>query len=1172
MKKNEVGATCGEAGSYDSVVNCSVCGAEISRETIEVPATGSHTYNNACDADCNTCGTERTPSDHVYDNACDTSCNVCGVVREITHTPAEAVKKNEVGATCGEAGSYDSVVNCSVCGAEISRETIEVPATGSHTYNNACDADCNTCGTERTPSDHVYDNACDTSCNVCGVVREITHTPAEAVQENKKSATCTTDGSYDSVIKCSVCGYEISRETVTVKTTGHKAGEIKVENNVGPTCTTDGSYDNVTYCTVCSEETSRETITVDALTHTEGAVVVEKEVGATCTTKGSYDNVVYCTVCEEELSRETVTVNATGEHTPAEAARENESAATCGKAGSYDSVVKCSVCGTQISRETIEVPATGKHMYDNACDADCNTCGTERTPSDHVYDNTCDTSCNVCGATRTTTHTPAEAVRENESAATCCNAGSYDSVVYCSVCGEEIGRDTITIPATGNHTFTNYVSDGNATCLADGTQTAKCDNCDATDTIPEEGSELGHEFKNFTSNGDATCVADGTETAKCERCDVTYSRTDVDSKLGHDVIPYDAKPATCIEEGWDAYEACSRCNYSTQSKYFATHTDNDDNKGVCDVCGDEICDHNNTVKTGAVEATCANAGNSAYWYCSDCEKYFSDEDCTKKIEEYSWVINSLPHNFTLYVSDRNATCAADGTKTAKCDNCDAKDTQPDVGSKLNHIHTSQVTTKPTCVDEGVKTFTCMNCGDSYTEAVPATGEHKDVNPVDNACDMCGRTMKFTITFVDYYGAETSQTFKNGANIVFPEPLTESHSFELEFLGWFDQSGYVVPEATATADATYTAKYKVTGFKTESLQLSVEYGAMNAEDETMGIIMYATLFVYTDAKGDFTAPIVKRAGKDVEEIFSFTNEQAFQTITMYRFAFTAEDIAENETFISIGVGDYARHINQVLFKYADALSGIVNSGEGTEAVMTAQQKLIDSMIRYGGAVQDCFEEDDTDVKTYGMLAATSDILSSFDKLDAERIFRDDDNPVISTNFEAATGIFDTMISLEYYYTVNVENVTSVGVIVADSVEELETLHGDFNAATTSTATLYSSETKIIDGKSYYVSTTEGMTINEIEDKYAVIYVTYTVGTETYHHYGDIVEYGIERFAQRQIFEYSPEYDKNNVYIGGEGKVVSSESSYSTEQYVNMLLRILKAHEAAEALEALRAPKD
>lgn len=49
-------------------------------------------------------------------------------------------------------------------------------------------------------------------------------------------------------------------------------------------------------------------------------------------------------------------------------------------------------------------------------------------------------------------HTPAASVRENVVPASCTKAGSYDRVVYCKVCGEEISRTHKTIPATG-HTY-----------------------------------------------------------------------------------------------------------------------------------------------------------------------------------------------------------------------------------------------------------------------------------------------------------------------------------------------------------------------------------------------------------------------------------------------------------------------------------------------------------------------------------------------------------------------------------------------------------------------------------------------------------------------------------------------------------------------------------------------
>ncbi len=86
------------------------------------------------------------------------------------------------------------------------------------------------------------------------------------------------------------------------------------------------------------------------------------------------------------------------------------------------------------------------------------------TPAEAVKENdtpsTCDTLgsydsvayCDVCGKelsrdtvdyTEYAAHTPAEAVKENDTPSTCDTLGSYESVVYCDVCGAELSRDTV---------------------------------------------------------------------------------------------------------------------------------------------------------------------------------------------------------------------------------------------------------------------------------------------------------------------------------------------------------------------------------------------------------------------------------------------------------------------------------------------------------------------------------------------------------------------------------------------------------------------------------------------------------------------------------------------------------------------------------------------------------
>ena len=88
-------------------------------------------------------------------------------------------------------------------------------------------------------------------------------------------------------------------------------------------------------------------------------------------------------------------------------------------------------------------------------------------------------------------------------------------------------------------------------------------------------------------------------------------------------------------------------------------------------------------------------------------------------DSYTETIPAAGHVFGAYVYNNDATEAADGTETAACTICGAKDTRTAAGTKIAHVHnyTAVVTKAATCAEEGVKTYTC-SCGSSYTEAVP----------------------------------------------------------------------------------------------------------------------------------------------------------------------------------------------------------------------------------------------------------------------------------------------------------------------------------------------------------------------------------------------------------------------------------------------------------------------
>lgn len=173
---------------------------------------------------------------------------------------------------------------------------------------------------------------------------------------------------------------------------------------------------------------------------------------------------------------------------------------------------KCTECGTSYGE-------LADHTYGNAtCEAPatCSECrattGDALGHKDENTDHTCDRgcgktdmgihaaasgkhTCEYCGNAVTTCTDFAEVVKPEalKSAADCTNPAVYYK--SCVVCGAN-GTETFTSGEADRHSFTNYVSDGNATCTADGTKTAKCDNCNVTDTLTNTGSKKTHTYEN----------------------------------------------------------------------------------------------------------------------------------------------------------------------------------------------------------------------------------------------------------------------------------------------------------------------------------------------------------------------------------------------------------------------------------------------------------------------------------------------------------------------------------------------------------------------------------------------------------------------------------------------------------------------------------------------------
>lgn len=259
----------------------------------------------------------------------------------------------------------------------------------------------------------------------------------------------------------------------------------------------------------------------------------------------------------------------------------------------------------------------------------------------------------------------------------------------CKKCGAEygiLGHDwgawTPNYASNGTHTrsCTNYCRE---------VDTAKCTGGKATCSAKAVCEVCGGEYGEKDSNNHdlvqheaqaATCTKPGWNAYDtCSRCDyTTYAELPA---LNHDLVNHDAQAATCTEKGWNAYETCSRlgCNYTTYQEIPALKHD--------------------LVHHDAQAATCTEKGWDAYDTCSRC-------DHTTYAE-----LPALNHALEQHAA-KAPTCTEKGWNAYDtCSRCDYT-TYAEL-SALNHDYQA-VTVEPTCETDGYTVFTCSRCKDSYT--------------------------------------------------------------------------------------------------------------------------------------------------------------------------------------------------------------------------------------------------------------------------------------------------------------------------------------------------------------------------------------------------------------------------------------------------------------------------
>lgn len=277
--------------------------------------------------------------------------------------------------------------------------------------------------------------------------------------------------------------------------------------------------------------------------------------------------------------------------------------------------------------------------------------------------------------------------------ATCISPAIYN---YSCRCGET-KTDTFGLKDLLNHVHTEVRDAEDATCTEKGyTGDTYCIDCDKRVSRGKKTNALGHDYKDV-AEVPATCVTEGTAaTQQCIRCDyiVPAQSLPIDPNNHANIVKDVAVAPTCTETGLTEGSHCGDCNKILIAQEVVSSTNHT-----------EVIDP-------AVAATCTETGLTEGSHCSVCNKILVAQK----------TVSALNHSFTNYISNDDATCTEDGTKTAKCDRCDVTDTQSDEGSAKGHTSVVDAAVAPTYSSVGLTEGShCADCGLVFKEqeVIPA---------------------------------------------------------------------------------------------------------------------------------------------------------------------------------------------------------------------------------------------------------------------------------------------------------------------------------------------------------------------------------------------------------------------------------------------------------------------
>ena len=431
----------------------------------------------------------------------------------------------------------------------------------------------------------------------------------------------------------------------------------------------------------------------------------------------------------------------------------------------------------------------------------CKRCNAEETGSCSGGYATCDTlgMCNTCGGSYygghawgewssagngTHTRRCTNYCREVENESCSGGTGTFTCTKgkTCEKCGAEygvLGHDWDAWTSNGDGTHTRRCKRSNCDAVENescsgGTGTFTCITGKICEKCGAEYGILGHDWGKwkpirnmnmhlkicnrcnrhetaYCTGGTATCSAE----AVCVECGGAYGEKDSNN---HDLVQHAAKAPTCTEIGWNAYETCKNCNYTTRKELPAQH-DLKQHAAKAPTCTEigwnayetcSRCDYttyaelpalnHNLVNHDAKAPTCTEIGWDAYKTCSRC-------DYTTYAEQ-----PALNHDLVQHAA-KAATCTEIGWDAYKtCSRCDYTTyaEQP----ALNHALVNHDAKAPTCTEIGWNAYdTCSRCDYTTYAELPALNHDYQAVTVEPTCETDGYTVFTCSRCKDSYTAD-----------------------------------------------------------------------------------------------------------------------------------------------------------------------------------------------------------------------------------------------------------------------------------------------------------------------------------------------------------------------------------------------------------------------------------